>query len=256
MALFALQAAIHGAAQSGAVEGLKVLSAVGLRQVMLALAPTFEQETGHRLAVTFDSGAVIARRVRNGESADVVIIPRGALDDLARAGIAVTTSVVNVASSSVGLAVRKGAPKPDISSVDAVRRTLLAAKSIARPDPALGGSSGVHIEQMLERLGIAADVRPKTILASHPDREEEMPGAFVASGRAEIALHQIQELMPVPGIEVVGPLPGDLKGAFLFSAGLLAGTTREVLGRQLLDFLRRPQTLALIKSKGMEPAAR
>ena len=235
---------------------LTVLSAVGLRQVMIALTPTFEKETGHKLAVTFDSGAVIARRVQGGEAADVVIIPRASIDDLVRAGTAVAGSVVDVASSAVGAAVRKGAPKPDISSPEAFKRTLLAAKSIARPDPALGGASGLHIEHVLERLGIAKQVRSRTILASHPDREQEMPGSFVASGRAEIALHQIQELMAVPGIEVLGPLPANLKGAFLFSAGLVAGSRREDAGRQLLDLLKRPDTLALIKSKGMEPAVR
>jgi molybdate transport system substrate-binding protein len=235
---------------------LKVLSAVGVRQVMVALAPTFERETGHKLAITFDSGAVIARRVQDGEAADIVIIPRAAIDDLVRTGAVAATSVIDVASSTVGVAVRKGTPKPDISSPEAVRRTLLAAKSIARPNPSLGGSSGVHIAQVLEHLGIAEELRSRTILASRPGREEEMPGSFVASGRAEIALHQIQELMAVPGITIVGPLPGDLRGAFLFSAGLRAGSKHEDAGRQLLDVLKRPETLALIKSTGMEPAAR
>ena len=237
-------------------EGLKVLSAVGLRQVIIALTPKFEQETGHKLAVTFHSGAVIARRVQGGEAADVVVIPRAAIDDLVRAGTAIASSVVDVASSVVGAAVRRGAAKPDISSPEAFRRTLLAAKSIARPDPSLGGSSRLHIEHVLERLGIVEQLRSKTILASHPDREQEMPGSFVASGRAEIALHQIQQLVAIPGIEIVGPLPGNLKGAFLFSAGLVAGSRREDAGRQLLDLLKRPDTLALIKSKGMEPAVR
>jgi molybdate transport system substrate-binding protein len=237
-------------------EELGVLSAVGMRQVMLALAPTFEQETRHELAITFDSGAVIARRLQRGEATDVVIIPRAVIDDLVRAGIVEGSSVVDVATSTVGVAVRKGAPKPDISSPEAVRRTLLAAKSIVRPDPSLGGSSGVHIAQVLERLGIAKELRSRTILASNPDREQEMPGSFVASGRAEIALHQIQELMAVPGIEMVGPLPGDLRGSFLFSAGILTGSKRKQAGTQLLQLLKRPDTLALIKSKGMEASSR
>ena len=237
-------------------EELTVLSAVGLRQVMVALTPTFEQETGHTLALAFDSGAVIARRVEGGEAADVVVLPRAAIDGLVRAGTVAATSVVDVATSAVGVAVRTGEPKPDISSPQAFRRTLLAAKSIARPDPSMGGSSGLHIEHVLQRLGIAEQLRSRTILASRPDREHEMPGSFVASGRAEIALHQIQELMAVPGIEIVGPLPGDLRKAFLFSAGLVGRSTRKDAGGQLLDFLKRPDTLALIRSKGMEPAVR
>jgi molybdate transport system substrate-binding protein len=235
-------------------EQLRVLSAVGMRQVMVALAPTFEPETGNKLSIAFDSGAVIARRVQSGEAADVIIIPRAAIDELVRAGVVGATSVVDVARSTVGVAVRRGAPKPDISTPEAVRRTLLAATSIAMPDPSLGGSSGVHIAKMLERFGIAEELRPRTVLASNPDRKDEMPGSLVASGRAEIALHQIQELMAVQGLEIVGPLPGDLRGDFLFSAGIRAGTTREVAGRQLLEILRRPKTLELIKSKGMEPA--
>jgi molybdate transport system substrate-binding protein len=237
-------------------EQLRVLSAVGMRQVMVALAPTFEQETGHKLSIAFDSGAVIARRLRSGEAADVIIIPRAAIDEIVRAGVVGATSVVDVARSTVGVAVRRGAPKPDISTPEAVRRTLLAATSVAMPDPSLGGSSGVHIAKMLDDFGIAEELRPRIVLASNPDREDEMPGSLVASGRAEIALHQIQELIAVPGLEIVGPLPGDLKGDFLFSAGIRAGTTREVAGRQLLEVLRRPKTLELIKSKGMKPAAR
>lgn len=259
VAIFAPEAATKAGgspATASRGEELKVLSAVGLRQVMVALTPTFERETGHKLAITFDSGAVIARRVRGGEAADIVVIPRGAIDDLVRAGTAVANSVIDVASSAVGVAVRSDAPKPDISSPEAFRRTLLAAKSIARPDPSQGGSSGLHIERVLERLGIVEQLRSRTVLASHPDREQEMPGAFVASGRAEIALHQVQELMAVPGIEIVGPFPGDLNGAFLFSAGLVVGSPREAAGRQLLDLLKRPDTLALIRSKGMEPAVR
>ena len=132
--------------------------------------------------------------------------------------VAATVAVLVPAGSST--AVARGEELVLLSAVG-MRQVLLAAKSIARPDPALGGSSGVHIAQVLERLGVAEALRSRTILASNPDREHEMPGAFVASGRAEIALHQIQELSAVPGIEVVGALPGDLAGSFLFSAGIL-----------------------------------
>jgi molybdate transport system substrate-binding protein len=230
---------------------LAVLGAVGMRQVMRAVTSIFERQTGHRLAVHFDSGADIARRVQNGEAVDVVVIPRGTIDELARAGKIDAASVVDVAMSTVALAIRKGAPRPDISSPEALRRTLLRAKSIARPDPARGGSSGVHIAQVLQRLGVQEQLRSRTILASNPEREEEMPGAFVAAGRAEIALHQIQELMAVPGIEVIGPLPGDLGGTFLFSGGILTGSGRAQSGQQLLQLLTSPDTLALIKRKGM-----
>jgi molybdate transport system substrate-binding protein len=237
-------------------EELKILSAVGMRQVIIELGTKFEQETGHKLTIAFDSGAMVVRRIESGEGADVVLVPQGAARDLVSRGRAVTNSVAEIASSRVGVAVRAGAPRPDIASTAAFRQTLLLAKSIARPDPQLGGSSGVHIASVLERLGIAEIVASRTVLSSRPDREEEMPGVRVASGRAEIALHQIQELIAVPGLEVVGPFPEELDGTFMFSAALVTGTVQAEAGRAFIGFLRTPESRAAIKSKGMEPAAR
>jgi molybdate transport system substrate-binding protein len=234
---------------------VKVLSAVGMRQVMLDLGSKFERATGHTLAITFDSGGVIVKRIEAGETVDVVMIPRSGIERLAEAGKVVVDSIANLARSSVGLAVRKGAPKPDISSPEAFKRTLLAAKSIARPDPALGGSSGVHIAKVLERLGIADEVTSKSVISSRPGETAAMPGYAVANGRAEIALHQIQELISVPGIEIVGPLPGELQETFVFSAGILAGAKEPEAGKALINFLRTPDATAVIKAKGMEPAA-
>ena len=130
------------------------------------------------------------------------------------------------------------------------------AKWIARPDPAQGGSSGRHIQAVLERLGIADTVAAKTIFSSRPDREDEMPAHRVARGDAEIALHQIQELRAVPGVAVVGPFPGALDGKFLFSAVLVSGTAREKAGTQLIAFLIAPHARAVMRNRGMEPSGR
>jgi molybdate transport system substrate-binding protein len=234
---------------------VRVLSAVGMRQVMLDLGPKFERATGHRLNVSFDSGAVILKRLEGGEDADVVMIPRSGIERLAAEGELLAGTAADLATSRVGVAVRKGSPKPDISTPEAFKRMMLAAKTIACPDPALGGSSGVHIAKVFERLGIAEAVRPKLVLVSTPDQEATMPGRLVARGEAEVALHQMQELMAVPGVEIVGPLPGDLQGTFLFSAAVTVGARDVKAAKALVAFLRTSKAKAVIKAKGMDPAS-
>ena len=234
---------------------VRVLSAVGMRQVMLELGPKFERTTGHRLKVSFDSGGVILKRLERGEAADVVMINRSGIERLSAAGRLVQGSVTDLATSVVGVAVRKGAPKPDISTPEAFSRAMLAAKTIACPDPALGGSSGVHIAKVFERLGISEAMKTKLVFVSTPEQEQTMPGYVVAQGKAEIALHQMQELMAVPGIEIVGPLPGDLQETFVFSAAIMTDANNVKAARALIEFLRTPEARAAIKTKGMEPAS-
>jgi molybdate transport system substrate-binding protein len=233
---------------------VRVLSAVGMREVLLDLGPKFERASGHTLAIKFDAGGVIVSRVQAGESVDVVMVPRAGLERLRQAGKIVAGSSTDLASSVAGVAVRQGAAKPDISSPEAFKRALLAARSVARPDPALGGSSGVHIAKVLERLGIASEIQAKSVIASRPDQQRDMPGAMVADGRAELALHQVQELMAVPGIEIVGPFPGDLQETFVFSGGVVTGAREVEAASSLIVFLRTPEAIAVIKAKGMAPA--
>jgi molybdate transport system substrate-binding protein len=237
-----------------AVDQLTVLSAVGMRQVLVALAPAVERATGQTLRLAFDSGATIVRRIEAGETADVVLIPRDAARRLIAARKIDEESLTDVASARVGVAVRAGAQRPDIASAATLREALLAARSVARPDPAQGGSSGLHIQRTIERLGIADAIAAKSVLSSHPDREDEMPAARVARGEAEIALHQIQELLAVPGVVVVGPLPGDLDGQFMFSAALVSGTKHAEAGRQLIAVLVTAEAKTLMNSKGMHAA--
>ena len=233
---------------------VRVLSAVGMRQVMLDLGPKFERATGHRLKVSFDSGGVILKRLEGGETADLIMINRSGVERLSGAGRVVQGSVTDLAASVGAVAVRKGAPKPDISTPKAFRRAMLEAKTIACPDPALGGSSGVHIAKVFERLGISEAVRPKLVFVSKPGQAHTMPGHLVAEGKAEVALHQMQELMAVPGIEIVGPLPGDLQERFVFTAAVMTGAHDVKAARALIEFLRTPEARAVIKAKGMEPA--
>jgi molybdate transport system substrate-binding protein len=233
---------------------IKVLGAVGVREVMLDLGPKFERATGHTLAMTFDASGVIVRRIETGETVDVIMILRSSFERLTQAGKIAPGSVTDLASSIAAVAVRHGAPKPDISSVEAFKRMLLDARSIARPNPADGGASGVHIEQVLKRLGILDEVKAKTIAFGQPGDPEAMPGYKVAVGRADIALHQLQELLAVSGIDIVGPFPRDLQGVFMFSVGVTNGAKEADAARALINFLRTPEATAVIKAKGMEPA--
>ena len=232
------------------VPEIKVLSAIPMQQVMEDLGPKFERATGHKLAITFATLGGVVKRVQDGETADVIIIPRQGIDSLLKDGKASGGKVTVIARSGIGVAVRKGAPKPDISSPEALKRTLLAAKSIAYSNPADGGASGDHFVKVLERLGIVNEMKSKTVLAKPGDET----GVLVASGKAEIGVHQFQVLMSVAGIEIVGPLPCDLQDTIVFAAAIMSGTKSAEASKALVDFLRTPVAAAVIKAKGMEPA--
>jgi molybdate transport system substrate-binding protein len=236
---------------SAAAAEIHVLSAVGMRQPMLELAPKFEAATGHKVAISFDSGGVIPSRLARGETVDVVLVPRAAAE--LKAG-RILAGPVDVAISRVGIAVRAGARRPDVSTVSAFKQAMLKAKKIACPDPALGGSSGVHIAKVFERIGIADAVKPKLVYSSTPGEADTMPGHLLARGRADIALHQLQELMAVPGVEILGPFPKSLEGTFVFSAAVLKGAPEIEPAKALVDFLATPEARGVIKSKGMELA--
>ncbi len=229
---------------------IKVLSNNGMRAVMEDLGPKFERATGHKLAITFGGNmGAVAKRVQSGESADVVITNRQGIDGFVKDGKAVAGNVAVVARAGFGVAVRKGAPKPDISSPEALKRTLLAAKSITYSHPAGGAASGIHVAKVLDRLGIAEEIKSKTVFP-----KSGPVGALVANGEAEIAVHHIQELIPVAGIEIVGPLPGDLQVFDVFVAVIMAGAKDAAASKALVNFLRTPEAAAVIKAKGLEPA--
>jgi molybdate transport system substrate-binding protein len=231
---------------------LKVLSAFGMQSVLEDLGPTFERATGHTLAMSFATGGATVKRVQGGDAADVVITLRPGIDTLVKDGKASAGSVTEVARAGIAVAVRKGAPKPDVSSPDALKRTLLAAKSISYVDPASGGASGIHFAKVLERLGIAREMQAKTVF---PDpKTPAAVGVVVANGDAEIGVHIIQELMPVAGIEIVGPLPGDLQHTIVFAAAIMTAAKDIAAAKALVDFLRTPESAKVIEAKGVEPA--
>ena len=232
---------------------IKVLSALAMMTVMEDLGPKFERATGHKLALTFATVGGVVKRVQEGETADVVIILRQTIDSFVKDGKAAADNVTVIARSGIGVAVRKGAPKPDISSPEALKRTLLAAKSITYGNPADGGASGIHLAKVFDRLGIANEMKPKTVFPPSPGGGLAV-GGLVAKGEAEIGMHQIQDLIRVAGIDIVGPLPGDLQATIVFAAAVMADARDAEVSKRLVDFLRTPEAAAVIKAKGMEPA--
>jgi molybdate transport system substrate-binding protein len=227
---------------------VKVLAARVLQTVLEEIAPQFERATGHKLVFVWGIGSEIAKKVMDGETGDVTVVTKAQIDDLVAKGKVVRGSEADVARSNMGVAVKAGAPKPDIKSVEAFKQALLAANSVAYTDPATGGTSGVHFVRVIERLGIADNVKAKAKMSFGPH-----VGGAVAKGEAEIAVQQIPELMAIPGVDVVGPLPTELQNTLVVSAGVLAGSTQPDAGKALMNFLAAPSTVVVIKAKGLEP---
>ena len=239
---------LFGGIEAAAAE-LRVLCANAMESAIKDLAPKFERAGGHTLVLTFGTLGQHVKRLDAGETADVVIIPKQGIDRLVKDGMAAAANVTVIARTSMGVAVRKGATKPDISSADALKRTLLAAKSITYSEPSRGGTSGPHFAGVLERLGIAEQMKAKTVFLPGGG----LIGVLVENGEAEIAVHEFQQLLQVSGIEIVGPLPPDLQNTVVFAAMIMNGTTKADASKLLLDFLRTPEAAVVMKAKGIDP---
>ena len=230
---------------------VKVLSGFGMRAVMEDLGPKFQRASGHKLALTFGNMGGVVKRVQGGETADVVIIPRQGINRLVKEGKVVAGNVTVIARSVISIAVRKGSPKPDISSPEALKRTLLAARSITYGDPAQGSANGRHFALVLDRLGIANEMKSKTVFPTTRGRSVE--AALVANGEADIVVAQFQNLMFVEGIEVVGPLPNDLQWDEAFAAAVVESTGDAAASTALVKFLQTLEAASVIKANGLEP---
>ena len=229
---------------------VKVFTSVALTNALDELAPIFEQKTGNKLTISYDLAAVQKKRILDGERADVIILTRVMMDDLAKQNKLAPGNIVNVASTPVALAARAGAPKPDISTADAFKQTLLSAKSISisYADPAKGGLSGVVASRAIERLGIAEQMKSKTTLvpgAQSPD--------LVAKGEVELGIAQASEIVPNAGAQLVGPLPGELGSMTQFSGGIGAESASANASKALIDFLAGQEAGSQFKAKGFEP---
>jgi len=229
---------------AGAAE-IKVLSTQATEQAYRELAPQFEQASGHKVTTIFTGTLDVQKRIAAGESYDIILMAGPAIDDFIKAGKVVPGSRVDIARSGVGVAVKAGAPKPDIGSTEAVKKTLLAAKSIGYST----GPSGVYLTGLFQRLGVADAIKGK--LKQTPTGV--FVGNIVASGEAEIGFQQVSELAHFPGVDFVGPLPADIQEITVFSAGLQVGAKETEPAKAWLKFLTAPEHAAAFTSRGLTP---
>jgi molybdate transport system substrate-binding protein len=223
---------------------IDLLSTLALRGVLMAIADDFRAATGFTIAATYKSTNAALGLIAEGKRADATIVTREAIDRLVRDDIIRTDSTADVARAGVGIAVRAGAPKPDISTLAAFKDALIAAKSIAFSRQ---GASGIHFAEVIERLGIADEIRRKAKIV------DTYVGELAARGEVEIAVQQISELLPVPGIDVVGPLPDEVQKISVFAAGVFRVAKNLRGAEQLVAYLADPALAAIKRSQGLEP---
>lgn len=222
---------------------IRVLSSNGVHSVMVEMVPAFERATGHKISIDYNTANQVVDRIKGGESADLVIITRPTADGLIKQGKIVAGTDKILGRSGVGVAIRAGLPKPDISTPEALKRALLDAKSITFTKT---GGSGIHFMKVAERLGITDQVNAKV-------PEGGAVGPLVARGEAEMAVQQIPELMAVKEIQYVGPLPKEFQIATVFTTGVMTSARQAEAAKALIDFLTTPAAVRVFKSKGMEP---
>lgn len=221
------------------------MASAAFKEAYLELVPEFERATGHKVVTIWVPSVQMMSRLKGGETVDLVIMSAASLDELIKAGIVAPGSRFDLAKSGVDVAVRAGAPKPDIRSGEALKPAVLAAKSIVYST----GPSGIYLAGLFQRMGIADELKPKIRQV-----QGEPAGAVVARGEAEISFQQVSELLPVAGIDLLGPLPADVQQITVFSAGLHVGAKEPDAARALIKFFRAPAAVPVIRKKGMEPA--
>jgi molybdate transport system substrate-binding protein len=224
---------------------VRMLSTLALKGAVRGLAERYEAEFGARIEADFAPTVALLERLRSGEAADVVILTRQALDDLAAQGSVVADSCVDLARSYVGLAVKAGAPRPSIATDADLRATLLDAGSVAYSRI---GASGIFFAQLIERMGIASEINAKARVVP-----SGLTAGLLLTGEADLAVQQISELRLVPGVEIVGPIPIDLQDPVVFSAGRLAASERPAQSDRLLKFLASPEAAFALRESGLEP---
>ncbi|MBX9908604.1 MAG: substrate-binding domain-containing protein [Beijerinckiaceae bacterium] len=228
---------------------IRVLTAGAFKPIVLAITPEFEKQTGHKLIVDNDTAGALQRRILGGEAFDVAVVTPAVIRELADKGKIVAGTPVNLARTAVGVAVKDGAAQPDIKTVESFKAALLAAAKVAYIDPAAGGSSGIYFSKLLETMGIADAVRAKAVL---------VPGGLVAqrlvTGEADLAIHQISEILAVKGATLVGPLPREIQNYTTYAGGLGTGAAQPEAGKALIAFLNGDVARRVLAEKGMEAA--
>jgi len=241
-------AALAALSPASAAE-IRVLTAGAFKPIVLAITPEFEKQTGHKLIVDNDTAGALQRRILGGEAFDVAVVTPAVIRELADKGKIVAGTPVNLARTAVGVAVKEGAAQPDIRTVESFKAALLAATKVAYIDPAAGGSSGIYFSKLLETMGIADVVRAKAVL---------VPGGLVAqrlvTGEADLAIHQISEILAVKGATLVGPLPREIQNYTTYAGGLGTGAAQAEAGKALIAFLNGDVARRVLAEKGMEAA--
>ena len=226
---------------------IKVLTAGAFKPVVTEVVAAFEKQSGHKVTVENDTAGALVKRISGGEAFDLVVLTPGALDELTKSGKIATGSTARLARVAIGAAVKRGAPLPDISTVAAFQSTLLAARAVAYIDPAAGGSSGIYLTQLFEKMGIADRIKPKAVL---------VPGGLVAlrlvNDQADLAIHQISEILAVPGAVLVGPIPAEIQNYTVYAGGLSASAKEADAARALLTALKSDSARDIMKAKGLE----
>jgi molybdate transport system substrate-binding protein len=242
LALLLALTGIYSQAESAEI---KVLSSAAVKEAYVELAPDFEKSSGHKLSTVWDGTANIVKRLRAGEMFDLVIIPPGDIDRLISEGKLASGSRTDFVKSGIGIAVRAGMPKPDVSSGEAVKNAVLAAKSVAYSS----GPSGNYIAGLFQKMGIAEQIKGK--VTQTPSGVQV--GEVVARGDVDLGFQQVSELLHVKGIEYLGPLPSDIQHITVFSAGVHAGSKEQEAAKTLIKFLTSPEAAASIRKAGLEP---
>lgn len=242
-------AAVILTAQIAAAAEIKVYSTIGVKGALEDLAPKFEKATGNKLNITWGLISGFVKKAQEGDVPDVLIVSRPGIDSLTKDG-KIAAGGVTLGKSIFAFGVKQGAPKPDISTVDAMKKTLLSARAVGYTNPAAGGASGVYFSKMIEKLGIASELKAKSKFPPPAG----FVGTLLTNGEVDIAFQSKPELATTPGVDVVGPPPGDLGHTNVFAAGVGTASKNSEAGRALLKFLTSPEAQTVFKAKGFDPA--
>jgi molybdate transport system substrate-binding protein len=235
-------------ATAAGADTIKVLTTGAFKAVVLAMVPAFEARSGHKVQVANDTAGGLVKRVNAGEAFDVIVLAPAGLRQLADAGKVAADSIVPLAKVGIGVAVKAGAPVPAIGTVDEFKQALIHARKVAYTDPAAGGTAGIYLDGLFQRLGIADVVRAKAVL---------VPGGYSAerltTGEADLAMQPISELLPVPGVTVVGPLPEAIQNYTTYTGATSIGGSLSAAATDFLATLAGPDAAETIRAKGMQP---
>jgi molybdate transport system substrate-binding protein len=242
LVLFALGAATFGVR----ADDLKVLTTGAMKPVILEVAPGFQQDSKQTISLENDTAGALLKRVQGGAAFDVVVLTPAGIDELAKAGK--VSPGVDLARVGIGVMVKAGAPRPDVGTVEALKRTLLAAKSIAYIDPASGGSSGIYLARLWERLGIADTLKSKAKL-----KQGGSVADLIVSGEAEIGFQQASEIIASPGVTLIGQLPEEIQNYTVYSGAISTTAQSPTAGAAFIAWLRRPAMTPILQAKGLLP---